>query len=268
MRQLPLFDSLQHPLPKPQWIDARFSHRLELDQFLHERADAGITHSFAVGMGPNWGGYDEETYSRWVFENVPGGLPVAWCDPSLFHGPLLVERLQRLKQLGYAGIKLHPRLGQFCFDDIRLRRLLPAATDAGLIVLLCTYPFGRNLDPRRMTIDCLAELLFSTGAEGVVLLHGGLTRLVELADVVRECRAVLLDLSFTMLRYAGSSVDSDLRYVCQRFDQKVCVGSDHPQYSLSEFREKFEWLVAGLTEDRKLNVASDNLHRLLGDRHR
>ncbi len=264
MHELPLFDSLQHPLPKPEWFDDRFANRQRLDGILAERSDAGVRQSLAVGMGPQLGGYDERTYADWVRRSIPGAVPVAWCSPNDLQGCQLSTEMARLRKLGYAGIKLHPRLARFCYDDTRLPDLIRAAADHGLVTLLCTYSAGVRSDAHRMSFDSLCGLLAGIDHSPLILLHGGLTRVLELSEILRSCENVLLDLSFTMLRYVGSSLDLDLRFLMQTFDQRLCVGSDHPQYSLDEFRTQFDSLAQGLALSKRQNVAFANLQKLFG----
>jgi hypothetical protein len=70
---------------------------------------------------------------------------------------------------------------------------------------------------------------------------------------------VLLDLSFTLCRYEGSSVDLDIRYLFQNFDQRICVGSDNPQFTLAQFRKRFDELSADLDPEKRMNAAHRNL---------
>lgn len=267
MHELPLFDSLQHPFPVPEWLDARFAHRQQLDGILAERIDAGVRQSLAVGMGPRLGGYDERTYAEWVRRSIPGAEPVAWCCPAELKGRSLNSEMQRLRSLGYVGIKLHPRLADFCYDDPCLPDLIKAAADHGLVSLICTYPAAVRPDAHRMSFESLCGLLARIDQSPLILLHGGLTRVLELSELLRSCSNVLLDLSFTMLRYAGSSLDLDLRFLMQTFDRRLCVGSDHPQYTLDEFRRRFDALSQGLELSKRQNIAFGNLQRLFGGVH-
>jgi hypothetical protein len=71
-----------------------------------------------------------------------------------------------------------------------------------------------------------------------------------------------LDLSFTLLRYAGSSLDADIRWVMGRFDQRIVLGSDMPEYTPANAFERAERLAEGLAADKLANMAHRNLDRL------
>jgi len=84
-------------------------------------------------------------------------------------------------------------------------------------------------------------------------------------EICRPYQNVLLDLSFKLCRYEGSSVDLDIRYLFQNFDQRICVGSDNPQFSLAQFRRRFDELTAGLDREKSLNAAHRNLRSFIGE---
>jgi hypothetical protein len=93
----------------------------------------------------------------------------------------------------------------------------------------------------------------------MILMHGGDVNLLGLMEIIRPYQNILLDLSFTLCRYEGSSVDLDMRYLFKNFDQRICVGSDNPQYSLADLRRRFEELTTGVDLEKRLNAAHRNL---------
>lgn len=69
--------------------------------------------------------------------------------------PLCIERVKRIQQEGFKGIKLHPYYQEFVLDDPCLRNLYEAISDAGLILLVHTgfdiaFERVRRCDPRRV----------------------------------------------------------------------------------------------------------------------
>ena len=62
----------------------------------------------------------------------------------------------------------------------------------------------------------------------MVLLHGGDVQLLRYAELVRFNANLILDLSLTIMKYAGSSLDADLSFLFREFDRRICIGSDHP----------------------------------------
>ncbi len=122
----------------------------------------------------------------------------------------------------------------------------------------------RLLAVGRHNLD-FGPLLDSLGEPSkIILLHGDDVNILGLMEICRPYQNVLLDLSFTLCRYEGSSVDLDLRFLFQNFDQRVCVGSDNPNFSLAQFRRRFDELTAGLDQEKGLNAAHRNLQSFIG----
>jgi len=95
-------------------------------------------------------------------------------------------------------------------------------------------------------------------------MHGGDVQVLRYSELVRFNETLLLDLSFTMMKYRGSSIDTDLAYLFRKFDQRICIGTDHPEYSHEDLRERFDHLCAGLPSEKVENIASRNLKVFLG----
>ena len=57
---------------------------------------------------------------------------------------------------------------------------------------------------------------------------------------------LIVDVSFTIMRYAGSSIDRDLRFLAEQLDQRMSVGSDFPEYTPAETLARFDALTAAL----------------------
>jgi predicted TIM-barrel fold metal-dependent hydrolase len=73
-----------------------------------------------------------------------------------------------------------------------------------------------------------------------------------------------MDLSMTMMKYEGSSIDQDIRFLFRSFDRRIAIGTDYPEYSLERVRARFEYFSEGLPQEKKENVAHRNLSRFLG----
>ena len=220
--------------------------------------------AFAVGV-QGVGGYDLRTYAAHVLADGADILhPVAFFDPRDVQAGQVRSWLRSVKSFGYSGVKIHPRLAGVHLDDSRLPELLSAASDEGLAVLVCTYLHDRENACIGDAVTQICRLLVQAPEARVILLHAATTRLLELAEVARSFPNTLLDLSFTLCRYQGSSIDADIAYLFRTFDQRLCIGSDSPQYGLSTLRERFEELADGLGEDKIKNIAYRNIMRFTG----
>ena len=83
-----------------------------------------------------------------------------------------------------------------------------------------------------------------------------------MAEIVRVHPTLTLDLSFTLLRYAGSSLDADIRWVMTRLDQRIVIGSYMPEYTPAEAFDRARLLADGLAPEKWANMAFRNLEKL------
>src|SRR6202035_2946647 len=91
----------------------------------------------------------------------------------------------------------------------------------------------------------------------------GGSQVLAVSEVVAAHPNLVLDLSFTLHRYAGSSVDDDLRFLLRTFDRRMIVASDFPESEPLATRDRVHQLCEGLDPAKPANVLSANLERLL-----
>ncbi|MBW5444641.1 amidohydrolase family protein [Cohnella sp. CFH 77786] len=258
MPEIPIFDSLTHPTPSGEWIPGSGSGPNSLTDLLQSMAETNVQWAFAVGM-PGIGGYDPANYAAWVRQHSDALYPVAGIasddlDPDGVRTGLITE----LKRLGYVGVKIHPRRLGVPLTDPRIAGLIAEANRRRILPMVCTYFCGGQAKHR---FEYLEELLERVKGCKLVLLHGGTVRLLETIEIARAYPDVLLDLSFTLCKYEASSLDLDIQYAFRRFDRRICIGSDSPEFDLHTMRGRFEALSAGATSSQRENIAYRNLSR-------
>ena len=263
MTATPLFDGCTHPTLDGTWLREADGAGNTFENLAREMEANGVSHALAHGLG--LGGYDEEAYASAARSCSDRILPIAYFDPERVPEPDDVGPwLQHIRQLGYVGFKIHPRLASLTYTDERLPPLLAGAKHAGLAPLLCTYAWTHTAAFAENTIENLGLLLAQVPEAKVILVHAGGVRLLEFVELARAHPGVLLDLSLTLTKYEGSSIDLDLAFCFQRFDRRICMGSDSPEVSLAELRRRFEHFAEGLTQEKRTNIAHANLERFLG----
>jgi predicted TIM-barrel fold metal-dependent hydrolase len=109
----------------------------------------------------------------------------------------------------------------------------------------------------------LVRLLKRCPNARVVLVHGGDVRLLEYAELVRFNQNLLLDLSLTIMKYRGSSLDTDIGFLFRQFDRRLCVGTDFPEYSPAALRARFDDFSRDLPAEKVENIAYRNLQTFL-----
>jgi predicted TIM-barrel fold metal-dependent hydrolase len=189
-------------------------------------------------------------------------VPIAGLNPTVaLKQP---EIFSCLASYGFRGVKIHPRYSQWEPDGEALGHLFNLANQAGLVSFYCTYQFGPAAAMfQRDPLYMLAHAVALASDSRVVLVHGGGVELLRYAELVRFNSNLLLDVSLTLMKYAGSSVDWDLRYLFSHFDRRVCIGSDHPEYRHRHVAQRFSELTQGVSTHKAQNVGSSNIINFL-----
>ncbi len=256
---VPLFDSLTHPMHDGSWLKSGNSSNT-FEHLIEEMNAAGVKDAICTGLGDATCGYSVERYADEVRSASEHLHPLAFLDFNKFESlSALTVFLDRVSQLGYTGVKIHPRLSGITFSHDWLPSAIAEANRRNLTVFLCTYLGSGS----QLTLRDLAIALDSVESPRVVLLHGGGVKLLEASELVRNNPSVLLDLSFTLCKYPGSSIDADIQFLFSHFDRRICIGSDSPEFSLQQFRTRFEHFAEGLPIDKVQNIGHRNLSRFL-----
>ncbi|MEN9558548.1 MAG: hypothetical protein RL141_917 [Candidatus Parcubacteria bacterium] len=134
---------------------------------------------------------------------------------------------------GYRGIKFLTFEQKIMLADYpRVHAVARAAEQAGLFITICATHGGLEMfdvDPLR-----LAAFLLHQGIQvPLVLAHAGGSRVREAMLLMDASKSVYLDTSFTTTFWKGSPVMPELRYVLERFPDRVMFGSDHPAVPFS-----------------------------------
>jgi predicted TIM-barrel fold metal-dependent hydrolase len=256
---IPIFDSLTHPTLSGRWRDSgKDASFATLAASLQE---AGYSGAAAVGIS-GIEDYADEAFLQ-ECRRYPGLVPVAGFNPR--HAGSVSDEMGRLRALGYSAVKIHPRYTNMDLAIPALGEALAAAGENGLTVFFCTYQHC-TLEhyPSEDPFFSLVRALKAAPKTKVVLVHGGDVQLLRYAELVRFNENLLLDLSMTIMKYNGSSLDADLAFLFRNFDRRICIGSDHPEYGHRELRARFESLASGLAPDKAENIAFRNITSFIG----
>jgi predicted TIM-barrel fold metal-dependent hydrolase len=252
------FDSLVHVTRDGKWIgkspcDASYQRLcVELDR-------AGVGRACLVGLA---GVVDDDYLLERARASGGRLVPVSGFDPSRDADQASVAAaIGAVAGRGFTAVKLHPRLHGYDPLDPRCLSAIGAAAAHGLVVFLDTL-FRQCAHATLHAADVVDRLSQSHPTARIVLLHGGGPALLEVAEVVRVRPALVLDVSFTLLHYAETSLDRDIRWLFAHLDQRVIVGSDMPEYTPEMAFAKADALSSGLAEDKRANIMHANLERL------
>lgn len=169
------------------------------------------------------------------------------------------EEVERIKERGLCGIKLHPDYQRFLADDPRLDDIYDAIAQSGLPVTLhagydCYSPELVHCPPERS-----AKLIKRHPKLKLVLAHlGANDRWQEVYDMLAGTGEELyFDCSFT----AACPDELMTRIIKKHGVERILFGSDCPWESAAVIAEKL--LRCDLTDDERDKIFSGNAMRLL-----
>jgi predicted TIM-barrel fold metal-dependent hydrolase len=258
-----IFDSLTHVTPDAQWFETQLNaSELEL---LRQMDASGTQRAMVVALA----GHIENRFVLEVCQRHPARLvPCASFNPAAYANSAEARASLReeLKEPLYRGLKLHPRLNRYDPLDLRCLGALEelASSQHPLPVWLDTLFYFRGGVLRKPPVDTIHELVGRFPSLTFVLLHGGGSWLLQVAEAIRDCPNAFLDLSFTLHRHQNSSIAADLRYLVSTFDRRLTFGSDFPEVSLRRALESFHKVTRGISSGKCANVLGENLSRILG----
>lgn len=162
-----------------------------------------------------------------------------------------------VRELGYSGLKLHPRLQRYPIEDRRTIALVRAAGDLGVPVVIDAFPDGdwllQGFDPL-----AFARLARACPDARIVAAHMGGHHVLDLMMIAKRAPNLFFDTSYALLYYRTSSVPGDMAYAMRslRFS-RVFYGSDYPDRTLDES------LDASLRVFKDNGITGNDLERIL-----
>jgi predicted TIM-barrel fold metal-dependent hydrolase len=253
-----LFDSLTHVTRDGSWCGER-RYDASLPRLLQDMADSGAYRACLVAIADY---VDNDVIIESAHAYPDRFVPIAGLNPRVLPTLRRVEAVvAELAAQGFAGIKLHPRMNGYDPLDPKCIAVFEAAAKHDMAVLLDTLFRRRGLATTNApdTIDFIANACPDTR---ILLLHAAGPSMLDLFEIVRANPNMMLDFSFTIMRYAGSRLDADMRYLFATTDQLISIGSDFPEYSPAMIMERFKVLAEGIEPHRIENITHRNLERL------
>lgn len=253
-----LFDSLTHVTRDGTWCGEK-RYDASLDRLIRDMDAAGAYRACLVAIADY---VDNEIVIESAGAYPQRFVPIAGLNPRTLPTLRRIEaRVAELAAQGFAGIKLHPRMNGYDPLDPKCIAVFDAAAEQGLVVLLDTLFRQRGLATTNApdTIDYIGNACPDTR---ILLLHAAGPAMLDLFEIVRANPNLMLDASFSIMRYAGSRVDDDLHYLFSTTDQLITIGSDFPEYPPALILERFRLLSQGVEAHRIENIMYRNLERL------
>jgi len=251
----PVFDSCTHPTLNGEWTGGQRGVTFP-DLAALKREMPGY-HALAIGL-PGVGNYEHRAFKRecdvWGFEGIAA---ITTVEPGE-----LEREFDTIVQLGFRGVKVHPRLLGKNVNLDYLSKIFALCNQFNLVCLLCTYEADKpGRLPSRDPFYQLCDSLNQVPDVRLILMHGGGLRLMQFASLARHSETILIDLSFTLLDKVTNSLQPQIRDLFESLDQRICIGTDSPEFSVTQAFEKIEEIALGLDNNKLTNIFSKNLSR-------
>ena len=198
----------------------------------------------------------------WSLEHVASSLRPfprlrAFANVHPFH-PEASARLKHAKdELGYIGLKLHPRLQNFSITDPRVQQLCATAGLLQLPVLVDAFPDGTHL-MMGFHANQYSDLARACPDTRFIWAHMGGHHVLDFMMLAKRLPNVFFDISYSLLYYQKSSIPQNMVYAMQSMRyQRIFYGSDYPDRTApTTLAQSLEFL-------QSQGVQGENLERIL-----
>lgn len=169
------------------------------------------------------------------------------------------EKLNRIKELGLPGIKIHPDYQGVEIDDVRYMNIIEYASELGLIILTHAgkdigFPGQVNCPPEKMR-----KVLDKIKPQKMVLAHCGGWQQWEQVYEYLAGENVYLDTAFS---FRTIETDVFLKLWEKHDKDKILFASDTPWSNVKQDLQCFMELP--ISQQAKRDILSENAKRLLG----
>lgn len=264
-----VFDSLVHSGINPEWPskpEVDVSINAILSKLERENSLIGA----CIQTSPWFDSADSnEIYIANIksFKTSKLFVPV-FTIPSATSSAWIKEKIKIAIDCGFSVFKVHPRFSNLslsiCIDVIEY------LASSKFFVQVCCYPYdeynGSNYRINNKGYSNLLESLCRISnkyCSYICLMHGFGTQILNAHNVVRHNKYLLLDLSMTMMKYEGSSIDMDISFLFRKFDRRIVIGSDYPEWTYHEFLKRTLKFADGIEINKRDNITHLNLLQAL-----
>lgn len=256
MNNIPIFDSLSHPSEKGLWFGKKINH--SFNDLRQEYNKYNFIGGCAVQIPIMSQISPKDYYVQCLNNNL---YPVYFYDFTKD-----INQIKELHFIGYKALKIHVRLGGIDPEENfnLLKDIFKECKSLDMTIFFCTLIHGDiSIQPNNGLLSVITKLLKSVPNIKIILLHGGNVDLMNFVQLVRFNENVLIDLSFTIQKFEGSSLDLDIAYLFNTFDRRICIGSDYPDYSIEHTRKRFNNFASKVNIEKAENIGYKNIKRFL-----
>lgn len=166
--------------------------------------------------------------------------------------------MREIKSLGLKGIKIHPAYQKVYMDDIRYLRILEAAAEQELIVLVHAGVDIGLPEPIYAAAERIAAAIRETAPKKLVLAHLGGWKEWDTVEELLAGGNVYMDTAFLEDYISDAQL---VRIIRKHGAEKILFGTDCPWSGQKESMERIRGL--DLTEQETEMILGGNAEKLL-----
>ena len=199
--------------------------RQAVDQLLLEMKSCDVGH--AVVLHLLWQPWSVEEFAE-ALASQPKLTGFVNVDPRM---PSALDDIRRGYELGFRGLKLHPRIQCYRPDDASCVAVVQKAGDLGMPVLLDCFPDG---DWLMAGLDVLqyATLAREAPDTKVIVAHAAGHHCLDLLMLAKRVKNLWFDISYSLLYYKTPVIDSIFYAMESIRYERVLFGTDYPDRNL------------------------------------
>jgi predicted TIM-barrel fold metal-dependent hydrolase len=256
-----IIDANVHITPDGKWFTT--PHDASVERLRACIEEAGIDAAIAVPLPGTVGNAEQEK----LIASDKKIIHACTFNPALFDTPATAAAAFR-SEFGDGKkrfVKFHNRFGKYAADDERFFAVMKANDEmpVPMVIGVCGLLHDRNtpsaVDPVLYFFN-LAQMLSRTN---LLIMHGGGTRILQMAEMCRDLHHVYIDLSMTLSKYKNTSVADDIKWLCHHYDRRMIWASDFPEVSIRQALIDFDEVVGPIAQEKRDNILGGNIVKLL-----
>ncbi|MGN0542609.1 MAG: amidohydrolase family protein [Acutalibacteraceae bacterium] len=226
------------------------------DSLLDLQRKSGVDYSVVLNIATN--PRQQKSVNDFAISlcQTEGFIPFGSVHPD---SPDALTELERLKENGIKGVKLHPDYQDFYADD---EKMLPIYEKIGSLNMITVFHCGTDIgypEPVHCTPERLSKVLEAFGGAPVVAAHFGGTCAWEETKEFLCGKNVYLDTAYCCGVLPPVKAEE---IIALHGADKILLGSDAPWQSPADNIGLIDCL--DISEDEKRAILGENARRLLG----
>lgn len=174
--------------------------------------------------------------------------------------------LNRAWEYGIRSFMFHAYLQNICYQDYPqiIRACQWISEKRGLICIDTSYGSLRMYDYDNLKL--VAHVSQHIQKSPIVMIHGGGKRILEAMLLAEHAQNLILDTSFSLDYYLGSSLEKDFVFALKKLGSKRFIyGSDHPYIDFKISRKNIHQFLSShaISEEEQNQLTHQNAHNLL-----